>query len=51
MSGEVPIGARVRGGAGCGGAGEELIAAEVLAGERGAIRVASVGSVEAQGLR
>ena len=33
MPGEVPVGARVRGVAGCGGAGEELIAAEVLAGE------------------
>ena len=39
MSGEAPIGAGVRGGAGCGGAGEELITTEVLAGERGAVGV------------
>ena len=43
MPGEVPVGAGVRGGASGGGAGEELIVAEVLAGEHGAIGVASVG--------
>ena len=39
MPGEVHVGA----GAGYGGAGEELIAAEVLAGERGAVGVAGAG--------
>ena len=43
MTGVVPVGAGVRGVAGCGGAGEELIAAEVLAGERGAVGVADAG--------
>ena len=43
MPGEVPVGAGVRGGAGYGGAGEGLIAAEVLAGERGAVGVAGAG--------
>ena len=43
MPGVVPVGAGVRGVAGCGGAGEELIAAEVLAGERGAVGVAGAG--------
>ena len=50
MPREVPVGARVRSGAGCGGASEELIVAEVLAGERGAVGVAGAGSVEAWGL-
>ena len=43
MPEEVPVGAGVRGGASCGGAGEELIAAEVLAGERGVVGVAGAG--------
>ena len=43
MPREVPVGAGVRGGAGYGGAGKELIAAEVLGGEHGAIRVAGIG--------
>ena len=40
MPREVPVGAGVRGGAGYGGADEELIADEVLARERGAVGVA-----------
>ena len=43
MPGEVPVGAGVRGGASCGGASEELIAVEVLAGERDAVGVAGAG--------
>ena len=43
MPGELPVGAGVRGGAGCGGASEGLIAAEVLVGERGAVGVAGAG--------
>ena len=43
MPGEVPVGVGVRGDAGYGGASEGLIAAEVLAGERGAVGVAGAG--------
>ena len=49
MPGEVSVGAGVRGGAGCGGAGEELIVAEVLAGEHGAVGVADIGVDEGSG--
>ena len=51
MLGEVPVSARVRGVTGCGGAGEELIAVEVLAGERGAIGVAGAGVGGGSGTR
>jgi hypothetical protein len=46
MPGEVTIDAGVHGATGCGGGGEDLVAAEVIAGERGA----EVGRVSRTGV-
>jgi hypothetical protein len=46
MPGEVTVDAGVHGATGCGGGGEDLVAAEVIAGERGA----EVGRVSRTGV-